>query len=140
MHVLFWFVITGVWKSKPADGKLVRLRNKSDDFNLKLKIDNNGNLLIIDDEEEKETEEGWTLPQENTIGLIEHSSGQVLSIDTTNGAEVVLKPRNNSDDQFWFRGQSNKNGYFILKHQKTGRCLTIDKDMNLTTGQFSISF
>ena len=131
---MFWFIIPGLWKSKPVDEKLIRLRNKIDDSNLKLNIDNNGKLLIIDDEEEEETEEDWILPQENTIGLIEHSSGMVLNIDTTNDTEVLLQRRNSSDEQTWVRGGRNKDGYFILKHLRTGRYLTIDKDKNLTTG------
>ena len=109
------------------------LRNKSDDVNLKLKIDH-GKLSIIKEEETKVTEEEWTLPKENTIGLIEHSSGMVLNIDTTNDSEVLLQRRNSSDEQTWVRGGRNKDGYFILKHLRTGRYLTIDKDKNLTTG------
>ena len=144
---MFWFIIPGLWKSKPVEGKLVSLRNKSDAINLKLKIDH-GKLSIIKEEETKVTEEEWTLPKENTIGLIEHSSGMVLNIDTTNDTEVLLQPRkyfedqtsDDSDDQTWFRCPSNKDGYFILKHIKTGRCLTIDKDRNLTIGQFFIRF
>ena len=90
-----WFIIPGLWKVMPADGKLVNLRNKSDANNLKLKIDN-GKLLIIEDEEEEETEEEWTIPQENTKGHIVHSSGQVLCIDSTDETKILLQPLNYS--------------------------------------------
>ena len=100
------------------------MRNKNDANNLKLKIDNSGKLVIVEDEEEEETEENWTLPEENTTGHILSSSGEILSIDNS------TKP----DDQMWVRSQSNNDGYFILKHLKTGRCLTIDEYKTLNTG------
>ena len=84
-----FFIISGLWKF-PVDGKSI-LRNKKDVNHLKLKIDN-GKLLIIEDEEEEETDEEWTIPKENTKGHIEHSSGHILCIDTTNENEIILKP------------------------------------------------
>ena len=79
-------------------------------------------------------DKSWTLPEENTEGYIE-SADEVLSIvNSTNPdpdpdrVELEAKIIPISDEQKWYRGTADKNGWFLLTNPPSGKVLTENKN------------
>ena len=68
----------------------------------------------------------WTLPEENTEGYIE-ASDEVLSVSNLTDPQSPVKLEARiipiSEEQKWYRGTSDENGWFLLTNPHTGKVL-----------------
>ena len=69
----------------------------------------------------------WTLPEENAEGYIE-ASDEVLGVldlsDPISNVELEARIIPISDEQKWYRGSADKNGWFLLSNPPSGKVLT----------------
>ena len=69
----------------------------------------------------------WILPEENAEGYIE-ASDEVLGVldlsDPISNVELEARIIPISDEQKWYRGSADKNGWFLLSNPPSGKVLT----------------